>query len=206
MKLLILADKYVQADLSEKCFDFLRFTVKSDNAYKILDFACEQNLDFLKNICKNFLKNNIKISSLPNRIQYIEKQPDQDSKELRASTMNFIVNSFEGVYKKDEKNWPFYEDFLIRNVNMSTISLLVNFIYWKSSEFIETSKIFYGKHMFEESEEEILQNTRRLKQACLAFAERNFKEIHQKGIDLELPNKFLVDLALSAINSPPRNQ
>ncbi len=176
MKLIKLADKYVQNDLSEKCLDFLKLTINSENVYKRFDFAFKQNLDELKDFCKNFLKNNLDTNSLPGLIQSLEKLP-----EVKPSVVTFIVNNFDKVYEKYSKNWPFYEDFLIENVDMSTILLFVNLIY--------------GEH----SEDEIMQKTHSLHKACFDFAGRNLKEIHQKGLAYELPKKFLVDLALSAM-------
>ncbi len=196
MELAKLADKYVQNELSEKCLDFLKFSINSDNVLKRLDFAFEQNLDQLKDFCKNFLKKNIEVKSLPDLIQYLEKLP-----EVKANVASFIVKKFNFVYKEYEKDWPFYEDFLIKNIGMSTISLLVNFVYCEHSEIIETSEMFSGKTwVYEEVKDQLLQNTLRLNQACFKFAKRNFKEIHQKGVSRDLPKRFLMNLALSAIN------
>ncbi len=207
MKLIKLADKYVQNDLSEKCLDFLKFTIKSENAFRRFDFAFEQNLDELKDFYENYFKSNIEVKSLPDLIQYLEKLP-----EVRLSVVNFIVNKFKEVFKEYKNNWSFYEDFLIKNVDMSTISLFVNFIYWKYTDKYKMSEEEKKEKKEEEEEEEeeedseageeIEQNTLRLNQACFDFAERNFKEIHQTGIALELPNKFLADLAILVMNSP----
>ena len=57
MKLFVFADKYVQNDLREKCVDFFKFNLNSDNVYKILDFTRQENLSSLKDWCLNLLKN-----------------------------------------------------------------------------------------------------------------------------------------------------
>jgi len=193
MKLIQLADKYVQNDLSEKCIDFLKSSVKPDNAGKIFDFACEQDIDLLKNFCINYLKRNIDVEHLPSLIQLTEKRP-----EIKENIFNFIFNNFDEVFNEYSTNWQFYEDFLIKNVDMSTISLFVNFIYWEHSEMRKTDKMFSDCRvsMFRESKGLIMQNTLGLKEACLTFAQKNFKEIQEKKISYELPNHFLADVAL----------
>ncbi len=202
-KLIILADKYVQNDLSEKCVDFLKLKVSSENVYETLDFAEEQNLVELKNFSSNFLMMKLDIDNLSKLIQYLSDKQDSFS-EIKSFASSFIVNRFAKIHKRYEDNWESIENFLIRNIDIGTFSLFVNFIYWKDSEIIEKKKMFScEKEDFEESKELILQKTANLKLACFDFAKRNFKEILNKGISTDLPNKFLADLALFIMNPKP---
>jgi len=198
-KFIELADKYVQNDLSEKCVDYFNSNMSSENVYEILDFAWERGVEKLKNSCYNFVKKNIDVNNVSSLIQYLEKLSDEDCTEddleAKANGVSFILNKFGKVYEKNEKNWKVCEDFLIKNIEMKTFSLFVNFVYWKYSEIIQKNKMFYcGLQVMKESEESIRQGTESLKGALFAFAQRNFPEIREKKIILELPNQFLADL------------
>ena len=48
LKLFVLADKFVQDDLSKRCLQFLQNNTNTDNVYAILDFAREENIDHLR--------------------------------------------------------------------------------------------------------------------------------------------------------------
>ena len=208
-KLIELADKYVQNDLSEKCVDYFNSKMSSENVYEILDFAWERSVDKLKNSCYNFLKKNIDANNISGLIQYLEKLSDEDCTEddleAKANAVSFILNKFAKVYEKNEKNWKICEDFLIKNIEMKTISTFVNFVYWQYSEIIERNKMFYcGLQVLKESKDSIKQGTVSLKRALLDFSQRNFQEIREKNIILELPNQFLADLFESVTEAKVR--
>ena len=59
IRLFAFADKYVQNDLREKCVHYLKLNIHSDNVYKILEFARQEDLIPLKDQCLHFLTKKI---------------------------------------------------------------------------------------------------------------------------------------------------
>ena len=192
MKLVQLADKYVQSDLSEKCLDFLKFTINFENIYKRLEFAYEQNLDDLKNFCKNYLKRNLDAAKILDYLQFLEKNSDP---ELKVGAVSYIVNNFYTVCQEYEKKWQSFEDFLVKSVDTSTISLLVKLTNPKDSGIITTTGLIYTRTGgWEDLDKAMEKRTVNLKQACLTFAQKNFRKLREKNICQEFPNSFLMEL------------
>jgi len=106
MKLLTLADKYLQEDLCEKCIYSLVFRINMENIYKILDFAHEKDIPQIKTWCLKHFKEKITIHNVANLIEYLDHQVEfkEDNKELRNFSLSFVLKSFVYISCKEKGN------------------------------------------------------------------------------------------------------
>jgi len=132
-KLYTLADKYVQHDLQKKCLDYLTDNINIENVYEILDFAQEENTPDLKYWCLKFFEYNLNIEDIAGLIEYLlDGQEDQyfkeDRQEFIEKALTFTIDKYSTIYENENGDMEFYEDFLIKNIEMSTILPLAKFL------------------------------------------------------------------------------
>ena len=127
-----LADKYLQEDLGEKCLDSIAHNINTDNVYKILDFAHQESLYHIKNRCLNFLKHNLHINNVSGLIEYLRRQEDLEFREiiqeLRLFVFTFVLKRFFDLYENENGSMQVCENFIITNIEMTTISILERFL------------------------------------------------------------------------------
>jgi len=184
IKLHTLADKYLQEDLREKCLNFLTSMINMENVYMILDFAHQENSTGLKNWCLKCVKDKLNVLNVAGLIEYLDRQEDSEWKENHRQFRNFAFNFILRILQKEKKQ--VYEDFLLKNVEMDTISPLIQFL-GHAYDFSEKSD--WGKR-----EKEIFEKcTARLKEAAFRFVEGNAKVIMTRPEAKDFPHEFLRD-------------
>ena len=177
IKLLAFSDKYLQNDLNDKCMSFLKHRLNSKNVYTVLDFAREENHSSLANWCLKFLENNINIRNVKNFIQYLDKKSDPEfiteHLKLKRQAFDIILENYIDASQKQQENLKFYEDFLIKNIEIDTITSLANFLCDGNSKEI---------------------NLDNLKRQVLNFADQNFKTLQEKNILKDIEKNFFIEL------------
>jgi len=189
-KLWQFADKYVQKDIQYNCINFLTLNIRHKTVTTILDFAREQDILHLKNSSMNFLKNKISSRNVFELVQHVEKQNNpkfaQEDLNLRKKAFNIILQNYIKIFKNQKQNLQFYQNFLIKNININTIEKFAKLISSHPAKYFKTSQKL--------SEQDNIN----LKEAVLMFIRENFKEIKREKIHLKLPNQILID-ALSYV-------
>ncbi len=121
MKLYTLADKYTQADLIDKCLNFLIFKISKDNVYAILDFAHQENLPQIKNWCLKFFESNPKIKNITGLLNYLDNQEDpcfkENNERLIEKACDIIIKKLLTVFEKDKEKMKLSENVEIDEIN-----------------------------------------------------------------------------------------
>jgi len=196
-----LADKYVQADLREKCLDFLTSILNMENVYTILDFAHKENLPLMKNWCLACFKNKVGEENIAGLIQYLAtRQEDHEfNKEISKFALNFVLDNFFEIYEKGKDNIQIYEDFFLKSIEMKTIPRLANLL-GRESYILEKEKDWYNQERSEEinnaRREVIRKSLPNLKEAVLSFVEENAEIIMTSKVSKGFSNEFLKDFIL----------
>jgi len=196
-KLLVFAEKHLKDDLRDKCLDFLTANINLENVYPIFDFAREQDLSQLRGWCGNFCRNNIDMNSVVRLMKYIDQQSNLEFEKeyiiLRDKVLDVLLNeNYIKACQNDKNNLGFYEDFLLQNIEINTISSIAKFLgSMKYKELMpsdedDLSYLEISKTSFE-------QETANLKNAAFIFIRENFQEIRQKSIHIQFPLEFFAD-------------
>ncbi len=196
-RLYSLADKYVQNDLCNKCLLFLRGQINFESIYAILDFAFKENLPMLKNSCLKFFLENLSfkkkdlytvgyldrqsIENVVGLINYLDRQEDlefnEDHKDFRNCAFNFIIEHFSEIHRIEGVNMNLYENFLIKNIALETISALALFLE-RSDEWPENKKAIFERFLKE------------LREEAFGFVQKN---ITRSNMGNNLSSNFLGD-------------
>jgi len=174
-KLLLFSEKHVQKDLLEKCIDFLKENINLKTVFTILDFAREQDIPQLQSICLNFCYAQIDMESASELINYLEQQNSQDFEQynkLRDTALDVLLTW--NFIKREKHMIQFYEDFIIRNIELSTIERIVQFISSLKTGTLEQ------------------EGAINLEKAALRFVQKNFNEIQDQGIIESFPKNYLI--------------
>jgi len=202
IKLLRLSDKYLQKDLNDKCMNFFKHNLNPENVYQVLDFAFEDNIPSLVDWCLKFFESNINVSNVSDLIQYLDKKPDTEFEtehlKLKKQAFDIVLENYISISQKQQENLRFYEDFLIRNVEMDTITRLANFISGERYKELMPQETHWNgeteaKGVFE-------QITINLQGHVFGFAHQNFKIIREKHMIPAIEKDFFVDLVSYEIN------
>jgi len=198
LKLLTLADKYLQDDLYEKLMNSVKYHLSFKNIYKILDFACEKNILDLKKSCLKWLQIKLKIDNTSELIKYLDDQkrkpePDQDILKLYDEVLDFVIVRYVQISQNYQDHIQFYEDFLIKNLQVDIILKIIKLIFQNNptQPIINKSlggRLTQGQINKETSAFESKAMT--LRNAVFTFVEKNFEAIKSKKIDLEFPTAF----------------
>jgi len=199
-KLYLFAEKHLKDDLKDKCFDFLRENIDSENVYKILDFACEQELSQLQSWCLNFFLTKIDMEDVSELIKYLDQQSKLEFANENIHLKNrlldvlFIENYIKTCHETKQDTKP-YEDFILKNIEMNSIQRIAKFLSSNQSskqvitdENSSPSEIENDKILFDKM-------TVKLKSAVFGFLYENFEELKDKEIMKNLPVDFLVNYA-----------
>ncbi len=219
-KLFMLADQYVQNDLSKKCLSFLTGNINSDNVYTILDFARKEDISRLREYCIFFLKKNINCSNISELVKYLNEQKssdfDQENLELRNKALTVVTQNYLEIPKNQETNAKFYEDFLLKNIGPDTLLILANFtsgphmdkeisgpLTPKGLALKLLSNQSSQKELKEEEKEKLRVETTNLRTALYSFVRRNLKSLKEDQIVQRLPNAFFIELLENIPDDPP---
>jgi uncharacterized protein (DUF1697 family) len=200
IKLFHFADKYLQNDLREKCVEFLKYDINQDNVYKILDFAHQEDISHLRHWCVDFLKDKINLNNISSLVEHLNKQNDpelaQENLELRDKVIYFLTNNYIEATKN--QNMPVFEDFLIKNIALETVSTLANFVSGCPVKIQVSCELFSkSNHKGERVEglkEKLQPVTINLRDALYGFVQTNLETLTQTKIIEKIPHEFLVDL------------
>jgi len=202
IKLLKFSDRYLQDDLNDKCMDFLKYNLNSDDVYTVLDFARQENISPLANWCLEFFDSNLNINNVSKLIQYIEQMSDPEfltqNPRLKDKIFDIVFDNFLDALQSQKENLRFYEDFLIKNVNMDTIVSLANWISDESSEHVR----LFARRSYGNARNDTLkrvrdifeQNTINLQRQVLDFADKNFEALQEKDMIKDIEKNFFVKL------------
>jgi len=187
IKLFILADKYLQNDLRDKCITLLMNNLNFENIDAVLDFAHQQDLHDLKNWCIEFLIR-IDLNKIFGLIQYLYRQQNkpevfEDHLKLSSQAFKLVIQNYGNICQRERDHVRFFENFLIENISLQTISEFAEFISDDSS---------YNQKNFE-------QDTLNLKEAIFSFVQENLKEIKRLGINKNFKGDFLTDFGIYMI-------
>ncbi len=104
IKLYTLADKLLQFDLQEKCFNYLTCYINKDNVYQILDFAYHKNIPQMTSWCLKFFEDNLNIENMDGLSDYIANHEDpyfqENNKELIEKVCTFIIKKFSTIFER----------------------------------------------------------------------------------------------------------
>jgi len=158
--------------------NFLKHNLTLENVFTVLDFARQgHQLYHLVHWCLKFLENNINICNVANLIQYLDKKPDPEFETEHSSLKKFafeiVRNNLIDASQKQKENLQFYEDFLIRNVEMDTFKTLANFICGETYEQLKLRNL--QKHVFD-------------------FAHQNFETLQERNILKNIEKNFFINL------------
>ena len=164
--------------------NFLKHNLTLENVFTVLDFARQgHQLYHLVHWCLKFLENNINICNVANLIQYLDKKPDPEFEtehsSLKKLAFEIVRNNLIDASQKQKENLQFYEDFLIRNIEMDTFKSLANFICGETYEQLKLRNL--QKHVFD-------------------FAHQNFETLQERNILKDIEKDFLIDLVSYEIN------
>ena len=179
IKLLELADKYVQDDLYDKCMDFLMYNINAKNLPLVFEIAHQQNWNHLRGWCLKSLPSDLTVNDLSELVKLQYHQGLTKDVDLRDKTINLVIEMFQKI-SLDENHFSLFEDFLIDNLNTDTILTILNFIYDQSSQ--------------EDARRTSKQETIKLKNALFDFGKENFQELRETQITKKFPQPFLEDL------------
>jgi len=224
LKLLPLADKYVQNNLRDKCINILTHNINAQNIYSIFDYACQEDLSYVKSWCGKFWNNNINLKDLPQLMKYLDQKPK--TKDLIGpidTAITAIIKNFSQICQKYKQNIQVYENFLVNMIDIHTISKLSNFVFGDSSANKSQKQFSYKQESFsddmseEEDEDEEEENdlsegiskvpaskseTSKLREELLKFVPANFAEIKAKKINQSFSNTFLTEVLSYEIENP----
>ncbi len=213
MKLYIFVDKYVQTDLREKCIDFLKYDINQDNVYRRFDFARQEDISHLRSWCLNFLKGKITPKNISGLIEYLNNQNKaefaKENLELRDKAIDVLTHNYIETIKG--QNTSFFEDFLIKNIGLDTVSILVNFISGCPITFKVYgngffSKIEHEEEAIEDLKEKLKPVTINLRDALYLFVQRNLETLTENKTIKEIPHAFLVDLLRNVTKVQDQNR
>jgi len=187
IKLYYLADKYREEDLCEKCVYFLRSILNMDNVYKILDFSHQENLSKVRIWCIELIQEKIIVENVAELISYLlVRQEDSEFKEnhraFRDFTLNFVLDKFIEIYKKENGNMEIYENFIVNNIEMETISALAIFLAREKGHFIA-----------------------KIKEAVFSFVQENIESLMISEIGKAFPIGFFTDFTLYLASQIPKS-
>ena len=201
IKLYALADRYSQQDLCEECVNYLSYSLKENNVYRILDFAHQENIHKTKTWCLKFYKDNLSIKNMIGLIEYLGRQEDSEfkekNKEFRNIAFNFILHNFSRIYKKKKESMQIFEKFLLKNIEMDTLLASARFLR-SQDKLKKTMKSYFS----DEGEKTIPQRKtfwEEIEEAVLSLIHKNIKTI----LASETPEDFLRDFTISALFMSP---
>jgi len=201
LKLLALSDKYLQSDLNEKCMSFLTYNLSSDNIYKILEFAREEDMSLLKDWCMKYFRNNMNRTNVSGLIKFLDQEQKSefavDNLELKNKAFDIVIKDYVKICLEQKDDVPFYEAFLIKNVNQDTILRFAKLI---SPEEIQKSSLNSESPQDEAISDEWIIN---LRTVVMNFVKENFEMLKAQRITAELPNAFFVDFSSYLIAALP---
>lgn len=193
LKLLPLADKYLQNDLADLCHDFLIENMNWENVFKILDFARLENIQTLKNCSLKFIKQKITVSNICGLIIYLEKQSNpaflQENLALKDKAFNFIIDNFAQIYQnRENNNLPLLQEFLIKSVEIETIIPISSLVC--SENYEKLISCHNNKKLAKEVVEKEMSN---LRGAVYRFTDENFEKLKEIKIARYFSQDFLLD-------------
>ena len=190
MNLLLFAEKYLEKDLKITCFEFLTRNLTSENVFRILDFASQQNEKKLWDSGISFLKENLDGCDLSELIKYLDKPQESEFAkslcDLEDSTVKFVIQQYSELYQKEPAKIQIFEDFLIKNVNMKTIALISNFVQewgWHQENVLKNSDPV-------KETREAEKTGMNLRKTVFEWVNKNMKEIQEKNYAQNIPKKF----------------
>jgi len=156
IKLHILADKYLQNDLREKCLIFLTSLINMDSIYTILDFARRQGIIYIKSWCLEYLKDNLSLHNIVGRLKFLNcnLKYKENHKEFRDQAFLFVLDNLFEIIGNANGNRQIYEDFIVRNIEVDTIPALARFLSGDLRKQRDTSKEIQESESEDEDEEE----------------------------------------------------
>jgi len=201
MKFYVLADKYLQEDLCEKCLNFLTSRINMDTVYKILDFfAHEENVPQIRLWCTKLLKDKLNLQNVKRFIKYLaDRQEDpefkENNKEVRNQAINFVLENFFEI--NENENMEIYEDFIMKNIDMETVSALAGFL-GSSHELPENAKEYPLKRRkaVRVRAEVLEERITRIKEAAFSFVYENVKTVMTSKAAKDFKNAFFIDFTL----------
>jgi len=201
IELMYFSEKYLQNDLLEKCMNYLKYGINSDNVFTIREFAREENLAVLRECCMQFFKNHTNLDNVSTLIKYLDEQhpPEfaSENLELQEKALSFVMDNYRELCLEEKENSQFYENFLIKNLNLNNITRFADFLCnggkeREGSMFTAPPKNYSKKFDFE-------KESRRLTAWVSDFARMNYHEITKQGLEKSFPNEFVLKL-LSFVN------
>jgi len=200
IKLLPLADKYLQNDLKEKCRNFLILNIYFDNVYKIMDVALEQSDFDLWDLGSKFLIKNIECCNLFELIKYIDRPHDVELTnailKLKDKTITASISRYVKIYQEDKANLHLIESFLIRNIQISTVLEFDQFLRGISYlDLIPKGRQNQKQFVLEKKAKETFESIiAEIKKAFFNFIQENIDEIYEMNIYKDLPPILWLDL------------
>ena len=193
IRLYILADKYLQEDLREKCLNFLTSIINMDNVYKILDFGHQENVSQIKIWCMKLFQDRITIDNVAELISYLlDLQEDSEFKEnnkaFRNFALNFVLERFLEISQNEKGNMQRYEKFILKNIELETVSALAIFLA-RFNELPENEKFFVA----------------RIREAVFNFVQENVENIMMSEIAKTFPIGFFTDFTLYLASQIPKS-
>ncbi len=204
MELFIFADKYVQKDLREKCSELLKWKINSDNVYKILDFAIQENIASLQERCLHLLGEKVNTSHISELIEYLGLQNNpEDAKgilELRDKAFNFVLKNYLEISKGPKTSSAPYENFLINSIAFDKVADLGKFVSGQDIHIQGSCNLTEQKRedLREKEVKRLERLTANLKFALVEFIQTNFRILQEEKILKQLPSIFLADLLVQA--------
>jgi len=129
LKLLPLADKYVQNDLVHKCMNILLHAINEENIYSIFDYAFEGDIPDLKGWCQKFIRKNTNMTNVLRLIEYLNQKPKtSDLNEVIDAVVTVVRENYFAICQQEEGNKQILNSFLIRNTDIHTISKLADLV------------------------------------------------------------------------------
>jgi len=124
-RLLLLARQCQQEDLYHKCVNILVRNMTPGNSCWMFDFACERDIDLLKDWCIKFFQENMSFDNIMKWSKYWQSQKypqdETENRQVIEKCVDFLLKDLFKLMSGDKESLKLFESFLVQSVSMQNI-------------------------------------------------------------------------------------